>query len=138
MRDEHSKEADMNTMIKKAAAGAALIAAIALAATPSQARWSRGEAAAGRFRGRRGGWRGGDQLVLRPALLRRVRLWVRLLRRRGYAYEPAYSEPVYSEPVYACPRSALLGDDRRRSWLWLLRRMHAVQGNARVAPEQDA
>ena len=86
----------MNSMIKKAAAGATLIAAVALAATPGQARWNRGEAAAAGFvagavvgaaatssyygPGYGSGYYGG-----------------------AYAYEPAYSEPVYGGPVYAAP-----------------------------------
>jgi hypothetical protein len=91
----------MDSMIKKAAAGATLIAALALVATPSQARWNRGEAAAAGFvagaavgaaatssyygpryygPGYGSGYYGG-----------------------AYAYEPAYSEPAYSEPVYGGP-----------------------------------
>jgi hypothetical protein len=104
----------MNSTIKKAAAGATLIAALALATTPSQARWNRGEAAAAGFvagaavgaaatssyygpryygPGYPSGYYGG-----------------------AYAYEPVYSEPVYSAPVYAAPSSCWITTDDARGY----------------------
>ena len=91
----------MNSMIKKAAAGATLIAAIALATTPSQARWNCGEAAAAGFVAGAAVGAAATSSYYGP-------------RAYGpgygygyygdaYAYEPAYSEPVYGGPVYGAP-----------------------------------
>jgi hypothetical protein len=103
------KEANMNSMIKKAAAGATLIAAVALAATPSQARWNRGEAAAAGFvAGAAVGAAAtssyyGPRYYGGPAY-------------GAYAYEPVYSEPVFAAPVYAAPPSCWVTTDDARGY----------------------
>ena len=104
----------MNSTIKKVAAGATLIAAVALATTPGQARWSRGEAAAAGFVAGAAVGAAATSSYYGP-------------RHYGpsygygyyggaYAYEPAYSEPVYSAPVYSAPSSCWVTTDDARGY----------------------
>ena len=93
----------MNSTIKKAAAGATLVAAIALAATPSQARWNRGEAAAAGFVAGAAVGAAATSSYYGPRYYGGGPAYGYGYYGGAYAYEPAYAEPVYSEPVYAAP-----------------------------------
>ncbi len=92
----------MNSMIKKAAAGATLIAAVALATTPSQARWNRGEAAAAGFVAGAAVGAAATSSYYGPRYYGGPAYGYGYYG-DAYAYEPVYSEPVYGAPVYAAP-----------------------------------
>jgi hypothetical protein len=109
------KEANMNSMIKKAAAGATLIAAVALAATPSQARWNRGEAAAAGFVAGAAVGAAATSSYYGPRYYGGPAYGYGYYG-GAYAYEPAYSEPVYSAPVYAAPPSCWVTTDDARGF----------------------
>lgn len=96
----------MNSMIKKAAAGATLVAAIALATTPSQARWSRGEAAAAGFVAGAAVGAAATSSYYGPRYYGGPAYGYGYYGGGAYAYEPAYAEPVYSAPVYSGPAYA--------------------------------
>ena len=93
----------MNSMIRKAAAGATLIAAVALATTPSQARWNRGEAAAAGFVAGAAVGAAATSSYYGPRYYGGPAYGYGYYGGGAYAYEPAYSEPAYSEPVYGAP-----------------------------------
>src|SRR5688572_23109491 len=102
MRDALFKEANMNSMIKKAAAGATLIAAMALATTPSQAGWNRGEAAAAGFVAGAAVGAAATSSYYGPRYYGGPAYGYGYYG-DAYAYEPVYSEPVYTTPVYSEP-----------------------------------
>ena len=91
----------MNTMIKKAAAGATMVAAIALATTPSKARWSRGEAAAAGFVAGAAVGVAATNSYYGPRYYGGPAYGSGYYGGGAYAYEPVYSEPAYGGPVYA-------------------------------------
>ena len=93
----------MNSMINKAAAGATLIAAVALAATPSQARWNRGEAAAAGFVAGAAVGAAATSSYYGPRYYGGPAYGYGYYGGGAYAYEPAYSEPAYGGPVYGAP-----------------------------------
>ena len=82
----------MNSMIKKAAAGATLIAAIALATTPSQARWNRGEAAAAGFVAGAAVGAAATSSYYGPRYYGGPAYGYGYYGGGAYAYEPAYAE----------------------------------------------
>jgi len=105
----------MNSMIKKAAAGATLIAAVALATTPSQARWNRGEAAAAGFVAGAAVGAAATSSYYGPRYYGGPAYGYGYYG-DAYAYEPAYSEPVYSAPVYAAPSRCWIATDDARGY----------------------
>jgi len=106
----------MNSMIRKTAAGATLIAAIALAVTPSQARWSRGEAAAAGFVAGAAVGAAATSSYYGPRYYGGPAYGYGYYGGGAYAYEPAYSEPVYGAPVYAAPSSCWITTDNARGY----------------------
>jgi hypothetical protein len=110
----------MNSMIKKAAAGATLVAAIALATTPSQARWSRGEAAAAGFVAGAAVGAAATSSYYGPRYYGGGPAYGYGYSGGAYAYEPVYSEPAYGGPVYApayaAPSSCWVTTDDARGY----------------------
>jgi hypothetical protein len=107
----------MNPIVKKAAAAATLIAAIAVAATPSEARWSRGTAAAVGF--------GAGALV--GAAVASSYYGPRYYYGApaygypyaydyGYAYEPVYQPPAYVGPNYYGAGGCWISTDNARGF----------------------